>query len=343
MTWLSRFNPLHRWRRIAQQRPMRFTRFGLFYVLFTLGVGAAAINTGNNLLYLILGMQLSFIIVSGFLSDSVLWGLRSHWRPQGDLFVGRRASWTVEAHKGRFPAALVRIQGEWESGGASHTWAPWVHRQRPAFLRLHMTPSRRGWLRLKRVRYGTAFPFGLFEKTYAESREDRWVVFPRIKPLDLQTVLGPAMQGMKHAETPRAGEGAVPWRLREYRAGDSLRRMDWKAVAKRRQWLVKETEEDVAPSPVLWVRAWPKDALDAFISFIASLLNAAVVAKRPLGLCTPDHFFAGGLDAASVRPIWRYLALVDPATAKTQGARTDARRFIDVYPLWQTHRHDDLA
>ena len=51
-------------------RPIRFTRFGTFYILFTIGVGAAAINTGNNLLYLILGMLLGFIVISGFLSAS---------------------------------------------------------------------------------------------------------------------------------------------------------------------------------------------------------------------------------------------------------------------------------
>ena len=44
------------WRMMRMQR---VTREGWFYVLFTLVVGAAAINTGNNLLYLVLGLQLS--------------------------------------------------------------------------------------------------------------------------------------------------------------------------------------------------------------------------------------------------------------------------------------------
>ena len=36
------------------------------------GVGFAAINTGNNLLYLLLGWLLSFIIASGILSEMTL-------------------------------------------------------------------------------------------------------------------------------------------------------------------------------------------------------------------------------------------------------------------------------
>ena len=45
-------------------RKLKFTREGKYFLGITLGVGFAAINTGNNLLYLLLGMMLSLIIVS---------------------------------------------------------------------------------------------------------------------------------------------------------------------------------------------------------------------------------------------------------------------------------------
>jgi hypothetical protein len=50
-------------------RKLKFTREGKYYLGITLGVGFAAINTGNNLLYLLLGMLLSLIVVSGVMSD----------------------------------------------------------------------------------------------------------------------------------------------------------------------------------------------------------------------------------------------------------------------------------
>ena len=54
------------WRRwIRPPRRLQFTREGKYFVGITLGVGFAAINTGNNLLYLLLGMMLSLIIASG--------------------------------------------------------------------------------------------------------------------------------------------------------------------------------------------------------------------------------------------------------------------------------------
>ena len=84
-----------RWALLA--RPIHFTRFGTFYILFSLAVGAAAINTGNNLLYLMLGLLLGFIIVSGILSDSCLWNLKLDWQPAADFYVGQPAKMDVIA------------------------------------------------------------------------------------------------------------------------------------------------------------------------------------------------------------------------------------------------------
>ena len=61
------------WSKLARffrpPRKLKFTREGKYYLGITLGVGFAAINTGNNLLYLLLGMLLSLIVVSGVMSD----------------------------------------------------------------------------------------------------------------------------------------------------------------------------------------------------------------------------------------------------------------------------------
>lgn len=61
--------PPRRRRQIAG-RHLRFTREGKYFVALTFGIGFAAINTGNNLLYLVLGMLLALIVGSGVLSGS---------------------------------------------------------------------------------------------------------------------------------------------------------------------------------------------------------------------------------------------------------------------------------
>ena len=44
------------WRRLRPPRRLRFTREGKYFIGITFGVGFAAVNTGNNLLYLVLGL-----------------------------------------------------------------------------------------------------------------------------------------------------------------------------------------------------------------------------------------------------------------------------------------------
>lgn len=58
------------------------------FLLVTLGVGAAAVNTGNNLLYLVLGMLLSLIVLSGLLSEVALRRLRVERRLPRRAFAG---------------------------------------------------------------------------------------------------------------------------------------------------------------------------------------------------------------------------------------------------------------
>src|SRR5262245_1988234 len=63
-TALARF-----WARFKWPRKLRVTREGRYFLLITVCVGFGAFNTGNNLLYLLFGMFLSLILVSGVMSE----------------------------------------------------------------------------------------------------------------------------------------------------------------------------------------------------------------------------------------------------------------------------------
>src|SRR3989338_5242040 len=85
--FLSRFkDSLRRW--LKPPRRLRFTRFGTYVVLITLGIGLGAMNTGNNLIYLVFGMMLGFITASGVISEMSLRGLQVDWIIPTELFAG---------------------------------------------------------------------------------------------------------------------------------------------------------------------------------------------------------------------------------------------------------------
>ncbi len=70
-------SPRRLWNRLWRNAPrqLRFTRAGRVVVGLALATGFAAINTGNNLLFLAWGLVLSGIVVSGVLSELALRGL----------------------------------------------------------------------------------------------------------------------------------------------------------------------------------------------------------------------------------------------------------------------------
>lgn len=112
-------------------------------------------------------------------------------------------------------------------------------------ISLGLLPRRRGLLRLVNLKVELPDPFGLFQRLRPVANEaGEILVIPRrykLPPLDLS---GPSelKVGGETASTVR-GEGGEFMGLREYRPGDSLRKIHWKAWARTGQPIVKEFEE----------------------------------------------------------------------------------------------------
>ncbi len=65
------------------------TRVGIFYIVIVLVIGIAALNTGNNLLYIIVSAMLAAVLVSGVASAMVLRHLELDVRVPEHVFAGR--------------------------------------------------------------------------------------------------------------------------------------------------------------------------------------------------------------------------------------------------------------
>lgn len=133
------------------------TRAGVVYVLATLLVGVAALNTGNNLLYLIVSTMLGAVLVSGACSSLVLHGLVLHVSLPQHLFAQDRAAGALELRNTRrwlpslsisvVPPKERRLKTEWraERGrfGIPPHWPPerqWVNLDDFHIRRVPVTP-----------------------------------------------------------------------------------------------------------------------------------------------------------------------------------------------------------
>jgi uncharacterized protein (DUF58 family) len=242
------------WRWVFPRRTIRPTRDGWWCLFAALGLGVAAVNTGNNLAYLLCSMLLGLITVSGLLSDQAMRGLRLRPVLPDEIYAGRPAllGATVENVKRRLPSHSITLEVLGTRAGVKPHRRPvrqWLYLPRlPAgtqrLLTWDATLPARGRRRLPGVRLTTRFPFGLFLKMGRVQLEREVVVFPAVHPLGPDRVR--ELAGVGDAATRRRGRGHDLYDLRAYQPGDDPRLIHWRASAKAGALTVRETEEDTA-------------------------------------------------------------------------------------------------
>jgi uncharacterized protein (DUF58 family) len=142
-------------RRVALERlrdtfDYEVTRVGVIYVLVTLVIGIAALNTGNNLLYIVVSSMLSAILVSGLASAVVLRRLQLDVRLPRHLFAGRAASGRIILRNPRRWLPSISI-GVIASRKQDNKAKPSMHWQwEPATFAFPLNrPAEQQWLRLR--------------------------------------------------------------------------------------------------------------------------------------------------------------------------------------------------
>jgi uncharacterized protein (DUF58 family) len=262
------------WRRTKAIKP---TRDGWWCVFAAVGLGVAAVNTGNNLAYLLCAMLLALIIVSGMLSDLTIRGLRATVTVPDAIHATQTALVTVAlANRKRrlasYSVALEALDRPLpEKSGAFARWRPrrtlddrlraiglkdrrglgaarrlayvaQIPAETERVVGWEITLAARGRRRLPRLRATTAFPFGLFVKIGPPLLFDQEVVvFPAVHPVSPRDV-GLATSGESVAR--RRGRGHDLYNLRGYRAGDEPHLIHWPTSAKSGTLVVRELEED---------------------------------------------------------------------------------------------------
>jgi uncharacterized protein (DUF58 family) len=121
------------------------TRGGIAYFVLAILIGIAALNTGNNLLYIVLSAMLAAIIVSGFASAAVLNELELELRLPEHVFAGRRVSGRIllRNRRKRLPSLSVSVVPP-KKRKDSREWR-W---QREVFAFPPGRPAQRQWFRL---------------------------------------------------------------------------------------------------------------------------------------------------------------------------------------------------
>jgi uncharacterized protein (DUF58 family) len=233
--------------RIRLPRRLRVTFEGKGFLLLTLGVGAAAINTGNNLLYIALSMNLSLIILSGILSEWCIRGVSVRVRPASEAFVSRESllAVTCSAAGKRFPAMSITV-GIAFRGTRLTARIPEIPAGGEATRVLSFLPKRRGTLPPVSCEVSTRFPFALFEKSMDAPAETYLVVYPEPEGAG-ETTASRATPDPSGGASSAGRQGTAIRGAREHMPADAVRDIHWKASARMGKWMVKERDRETAP------------------------------------------------------------------------------------------------
>ncbi|MFQ5793933.1 MAG: DUF58 domain-containing protein [Candidatus Bipolaricaulia bacterium] len=326
------------WRWIRWLRPrkaFRITRLGKIYIVICIVTIIAALNTGNNLLYLLAGMMLSFILASGILSELSLRRISVARGLPTELYAGRRYTHRliVRNLKRRLPSFALKIR-ELEPVAQDRT-----------VLFLKASPSgvveerfphrfeRRGIVQLRGFEVATRYPFGLFEKYYQTRTPEDVLVFPRL--VDVDPELDRIQDGGKDSNQHHKGHGYDLFGVREFSEGDNPRHIHWTSTAKQGRLMVKEFEQEEERRVLIQLQISNglksgEPRLEEAISRAASLAKRLLELGYEVGLATPEGLVSPGKSEERLYHILRHLALFDPERVPTSTSGPTERSLPEV-------------
>lgn len=314
-------------RGLRLRRTIQPTREGWWCLLAAVGLGLAAINSGNNLLYLLESALLGLVIVSGILSEQSMRRLQLVALLPEEIYAGRPAllGARVVNTKRRLPARSIVLE---VIGAARFLPLPRLGPGSERMVTWEHTFPTRGRQRLGGLRVTTRFPFGLFVKAGPRQLETEVLVFPAVEPIALERT-GPA-PGEEAAPVRRRGRGTDLHNLREYRDGDDPRLIHWRVSAKTGTTMVRELQADSTTDMRIVLRgtgAGDSARLERGLSRAASLAVHCLRAGVALSLAGPGLLIPRGRGREHERRILTALALYDPANgAREAGADIDPPR-----------------
>lgn len=180
----------------------------------------------------------------------------------------------------------------------------------PVRVTVRVPTRRRGWLAPGRMKVWTTQPLGLFTVWSWLNPDAGVLVYPTIEQPSPPLPDGAGEQGLRHR--PGGDEYAG---LRDYRHGDPLRRIAWKASARLDALRVREHEVAVGHALRFDYDAITGLDHEARIRRLAAWVLAGEATARSYTLVTPQESIGPGLGSVHRHACLRALALLPHAPA----------------------------
>ncbi len=254
-------------RRSALRRVFRrnvefeLTKGGWVFVASVLLLMGAALNSGNNLLYLLAASLLAALLVSGLISSLSLSGMTLDYQLPERLFAAADTTLAIKLSNEKrwlagYGLSVRPADGPVPGMAMELVYFPYIPRHGQATATTRIQFAERGAYQAESLALATGFPFGLIRKwrRFRPETHDRPIlVYPALLPGTPQG-MGQAANGDRALGRPGPGEDL--YRIRPHQPGDEARHVHWKATARLGSLRVREFSQEDRPRARL-VANWP--------------------------------------------------------------------------------------
>lgn len=243
-------------------------------------------------------LQIGFMLAAGIFACMVLLDYAAS-RSQPPIGVERQLAsglalnqWTEVKltlhHRFRYPLAVEVFDGINSDviSEQAHQWAP-LQPEQTTQISYRLRPLQRGPLSLTRCYLRVPTPLGFGSMTYSVAAESLAKVYPNFSAIAAYTILAAENHtselGIKQKN--RRGQGLDFHQLREYRQGDSLRQISWKASSRRQELISKEYQDERDQNVILLIDSGRRmrakdDELDHFDHALNASILVSYIALR---------------------------------------------------------------
>jgi uncharacterized protein (DUF58 family) len=306
--------PTHAWQ---FNGVVRLTRIGTGFLLGTVFVGFAAINTGNNALYIGLAFMLACLLISGIASKGGLKHLRITLEGIDEAWAGRPSPGRLRVENSSRiwnVRDVIVISDEL----AAPLFLPLLRQRQAQTVDAPFLFKRRGIAQLHSLDLYTRYPFAFFLKKRRVRLAGEVLVFPRLLGDDALRERFRPVDGENY-QSNRPGPGSEIHSFRDYVRGDSLRQVYWKKSASIGRWIVKQTEIEAARAVHVLVdpfkpRTATDDDFELMVSAAATFIHQALQRELEVALTLPrlELQAQGGKGGTGALAMFRALALIEP-------------------------------
>ncbi len=290
----------------AGRLQIRLTTTGAIAIALVLAAGIVAVNSGNNLLYLVVANLLAAIALSGLLGQHNLRRVGLRLIAPDEVWAGRPVSVRAELinRRRRLPAFLLALG---ENPGAAAGTVPEILPEERAEVVLTLMFPRRGVQTWPLHFVTSEFPFGLIRRGGLVRPPGHCLVYPA--PLAVPWEIAAAAERDGELLSRRGlGTGGDYRGLRDYAPGDSISRVQWSNWLRLRRLQTKEFESEGAPPAVYRFDAVPGPGTEARLGQLAWLVRAGLRRGRSVGLVLPGQTLSPGTGTAHRRKLLAALA-----------------------------------